>query len=234
MENMYALRQLTKRNGFTLGVLGRVSSASENDTDGVLLARNSKLDGVQPSFGTGHHDLGKIDSFVEQQDESFSLGVPEPDIVLQYLGTLGSENETCEQHTNKRKSFLPHSLDGGLERFGHDLVHDLFGCDGCRGVSSHSASVQPSVALSDSLVVLSCRKSANGVTVRESQDTDFRSRKEFLDNDLLAGISKLSVNQHRLEGSASFFRRGWDKDSFSPANPEALMTTPSGNPQVSR
>jgi hypothetical protein len=87
--------------------------------------------------------------------------------------------------------------------------------DTSRGISAHTTSVGTLVTIKDALVVLSRRQTGNVVTVAEGQDAALFTDKQLLDDNSVAGRTKLACQHDVFEGLYSLFLGLRDDDTLA-------------------
>lgn len=146
----------------------------------------------------------EIRFWVEQQNQSFRLGVTESDVVLEDLGSVFRDHEAGEQHANegepcmharrfvqgslvviKIPTLFPHTVDRGLKRLLSDAVQDIGSSDRSGRICAHTTCVGTGIALANTLVVLRSGQGGDGVAVGKGKYGHFRSGQELLNNNFL-------------------------------------------------
>ena len=114
------------------------------------------------------HDIKKI-GFKKRQ-HNLGLGIAEPAVIFDDLGSLGSDHQTEVKAACKGPSFFIHGVYGGQEDALHALFSHFFRIVRVRCHGSHAAGVQSLVSVMSSLVVHGGYHGYYGLSVGEAQN----------------------------------------------------------------
>ena len=147
--------------------------------------------------------------------DHLGLGIAEPAVELEHLGSLGGEHQPRVQDPPVVDALTLEGSGRGLQDPFQDPRLGLRVDEGDRAVRTHAAGVRPPVPVPGSLVVLGQNQRLDVSPAHQRQSRDLRPLQALLDQHGPAGVAKHPVDQAVPKGPPGLRPPGGNRDALA-------------------
>ena len=159
-----------------------ITFGGHDDADGRSRIPFRKTEFGQFAVGGGRQQQAEVR--LQPHQHRLCFGVAEADVEFQHARALIGDHDAGIEAALERPLFDIHEVDRRNQHLLDELVHQRFGDDRRRAVSSHAAGVRSGVVVERALVVLRRFQRQDRVAVDDRQDTRLVAGQTFFNDNL--------------------------------------------------